>query len=293
MLRTSNPNDAAVLSEELKEIAYRELGETPEIKQEALEQLRKLLSGDPLLQCPTDDAFLIKFLRARKFDVEKAFKNIRKYFEARKKQPDMFADLHPASIAFDTVCRKHQLVTLSHGRDPNGIPVAMARPGGWNADICSLSEYLKVCAVHLDYLLLNEEVQIKGMVVVWDMKGLGLYHLTQFTPSVLRRLFSLVQDCFPMRIKAVYVTNNPVLYDILLAIGKPLMKSKLFQRIHLLGYNVEKLRSLVPDDLIPEADGGTHESYDYDETERELISRSDFFREMSDSGYRDAVKRPS
>lgn len=101
------------------------------------------------------------------------------------------------------------------------------------------------------------------------------------------------QDCYPTRIKAVYVTNNPVLYDILLAIGKPFMKAKLFRRIHLLGYNVEKLRGLVPDDLIPEADGGTHESFDYDDTERKLQGRADFFREISDYGFRDETKRPS
>ncbi|KAH9374170.1 hypothetical protein HPB48_002353 [Haemaphysalis longicornis] len=248
---------------------------------------------DPSLHSPTDDAFLTKFLRARKYDVDKAYKNIKKYFQARKNQPDLFTDLNPSSIAFDVVCRKHQLVTLSHGRDPNGIPVAMVKPGTWSTDICSLKDFLRVCAVHLEYLLLDEEVQIKGVVIVWDMKGLSLYHLTQYTPSVLKRLFNLVQDCFPMRIKAVYVTNNPVLYDILLAIGKSLMKAKLFQRIHLLGYNVEKLRGLVPDDLIPEADGGTHESYDYDETERELQGRADFFREISDYGVRDEMKRPS
>lgn len=169
----------------------------------------------------------------------------------------------------------------------------MSKPGTWNTDICSLNDYLRVCAVHLDYLLLDEEVQIKGLVVVWDMKGVGLYHLTQYTPFFLRRIFRLLQDCFPLRIKAVYITNSPVLSDILLAIGKPFMKSKLLQRIHLLGDNVEKLRVLVPDDVIPEANGGTHESYDYDETERELHSREGFFREISEYGYRDEMNRSS
>ncbi|KAH9385055.1 hypothetical protein HPB48_027094 [Haemaphysalis longicornis] len=79
----------------------------------------------------------------------------------------------------------------------------------------------------------------------------------------------------------------------MLAITKPFMKSKLIQRFHLLGYNVEKLRGLVPGDLIPEANGGTYQSYDYDETERELHSRAGFFREMDDYGYRNAKKRPS
>ncbi|XP_077559984.1 alpha-tocopherol transfer protein-like isoform X2 [Haemaphysalis longicornis] len=233
MLGTSNegPNDEAALSEELKAIAYRELGETPEVRRESLEKLRELLADDPSLHSPTDDAFLTKFLRARKYNVDKAFKNIKKYFQARKNQRDMFEDLNPASTAFDVACRKHQLVTLSHGRDSNGIPVVMVKPGTWRTNICSLTDFIRVCAVHLEYLLLDEEVQIKGLVVVWDLKGFGLYHVTQYTPSVLRRLFSLVQEVFPMRLKALYVPNNPVIFEIFLAFAKPLVKSKLFQRV--------------------------------------------------------------
>ncbi|KAH9385057.1 hypothetical protein HPB48_027096 [Haemaphysalis longicornis] len=99
------------------------------------------LPDDPSLPSPTDDAFLTKFLRARKYDVDKAYKNIKKYFQARKNQPDLFADLNPSSIAFDVVCRKHQLVTLSHGRDPNGIPVAMVKPGTLSFSLFALQQF--------------------------------------------------------------------------------------------------------------------------------------------------------
>ncbi|KAH9374167.1 hypothetical protein HPB48_002350 [Haemaphysalis longicornis] len=101
------------------------------------------LSDDPSLHSPTDDEFLTKFLRARKYNVDKAFKNIKKYFEARKNQRDMFEDLNPATIAFDIACRKHHLVTLSHGRDPNGIPVIMVKSG-------TLVSFLKL---HNTYLI--------------------------------------------------------------------------------------------------------------------------------------------
>ncbi|XP_077525779.1 alpha-tocopherol transfer protein-like isoform X1 [Haemaphysalis longicornis] len=292
---TSNEDtkEEASLSEELKDIAHRELGETPEVRREAIEQLRKLLADDPSLHSPTDDAFLTKFLRARKYNVDKAFKNIKKYFEARKNQRDMFEDSNPATIAFDIACRKHHLVTLSNGRDPNGIPVIMVKSGTWTTEICSLTNFMRVCVLHMEYLLLDEEVQTKGLVIVFDVKGLGIYHLTQYTPFFIRRVLSLLQNCFPLRIKAVYVSNNPVLFDIFLNIAKPFMKSKLLRRVRLLGYDGEKLRDLLPDDLIPQVNGGTLESHDYDVTARKLQSRGDFFREISEYGYRDEMKRPS
>ncbi|XP_077525781.1 alpha-tocopherol transfer protein-like isoform X2 [Haemaphysalis longicornis] len=255
---TSNEDtkEEASLSEELKDIAHRELGETPEVRREAIEQLRKLLADDPSLHSPTDDAFLTKFLRARKYNVDKAFKNIKKYFEARKNQRDMFEDSNPATIAFDIACRKHHLVTLSNGRDPNGIPVIMVKSGTWTTEICSLTNFMRVCVLHMEYLLLDEEVQTKGLVIVFDVKGLGIYHLTQYTPFFIRRVLSLLQ-------------------------------------VRLLGYDGEKLRDLLPDDLIPQVNGGTLESHDYDVTARKLQSRGDFFREISEYGYRDEMKRPS
>lgn len=147
--------------------------------------------------------------------------------------------------------------------------------------------------LHMEYLLLDEEVQTKGLVIVFDVKGLGIYHLTQYTPFFIRRVLSLLQNCFPLRIKAVYVYNNPVLFDIFLNIAKPFMKSKLLTRVRLLGFNGEKLRDLLPDDLIPQVNGGTLESHDYDDTARKLQSRAHFFREISEYGYRDEMKRPS
>jgi hypothetical protein len=57
--------------------AEKELGETQEIKEEKLDELRKLLSAnDNVPKGREDDAFLLRFLRAKKFDTEKAFKMV-------------------------------------------------------------------------------------------------------------------------------------------------------------------------------------------------------------------------
>ncbi|KAL1430473.1 hypothetical protein MTO96_038087 [Rhipicephalus appendiculatus] len=94
----------------------------------------------------------------------------------------------------------------------------------------------------------------------------------------------------PLRIKGFYVTNNPALFDILFAIAKHFMKAKLVRRTHLFGTDWNKLRSLLPDDMIPEEGGGRLETYDYDAMERDLKSRKEYFREMSGCGYLDKPK---
>ncbi|KAL1472259.1 hypothetical protein MTO96_039465, partial [Rhipicephalus appendiculatus] len=55
----------------------------------------------------------------------------------------------------------------------------------------------------------------------------------------------------------------------------------------LFGYDLKELHQLVPDDVIPEENGGTNESYDYDPLEKELESEEGFYQNLGSYGYRD------
>ncbi|XP_067122671.1 clavesin-1-like [Centruroides vittatus] len=50
------------------------------------------------LKCKTDDIFLLSFLRARKYDRERALKLLKNYYSARKKYKDIFTDLRPSVL---------------------------------------------------------------------------------------------------------------------------------------------------------------------------------------------------
>lgn len=264
--------------------------EMEKMKQDAMRKLRELLAGETQLKCPDNDAFLLKFLRARKYNVDSAFKNIKKYFKVRRNHPELFDELDPDFVLFDTVCRKHKLVTLSREKDAKGRAIIVLNLGTWNTDICKLDDFFRIGTAFVEHLLLDDEVQLKGVIFVMDFKNLGLYHSTQYTIPVIKRLFSLMQDCMPLRIKGFYVTNNPALFDILFAIAKHFMKTKLVRRTHLFGTDWNRLRSFIPDDVIPEEGGGRLETYDYDVMERDLKSRTEYFKEMRSWGYLDKPK---
>nr|XP_054929881.1 alpha-tocopherol transfer protein-like [Dermacentor andersoni] len=261
------------------------LEEMTNAKQDATLQLRELIAGETQLRCPTNDAFLVKFLRARDYNVDGSFKNIKNYFKVRSDWPELFSRLDPDSVMFDTICREHQLLTVSRSKDPKGRAVILLNLGAWNTSICSLNDFFRVGIVYLEHFLLDEEVQANGVVFVMDFKDFGIYHLTQYTPPVIKRFFRLMQDCYPVRIKGIYVINNSTSFDILFAIAKHFMKAKLVSRTVLFGTKWNKLRCLVPDDVIPEEGGGTLRTYDYDAMERDLKSSTEYFREMSSYGY--------
>lgn len=66
--------------EDLKWIrkAEQELHETPDIYASSIEQLRALVQSDLSIRtCRQDDAFLLRYLRAKKFDIEKAHRMVR------------------------------------------------------------------------------------------------------------------------------------------------------------------------------------------------------------------------
>lgn len=166
----------------------------------------------------------------------------------------------------------------------------MLNLGTWNTSICSLDQYYRVGILHIMHIIFKDCFQMTGVVIVVDFKNLGPYHLAHYTPYNVRKFVKLVQDCCPMRIKEVYVINNPAIFDILFAIAKPFLKHKLVKRFHLLGYDLNKLHGLVPDDLIPEKYGGTLESYNYDDIERELKARDEVFEQWNSYGYREAAQ---
>ncbi|XP_050039171.2 alpha-tocopherol transfer protein-like isoform X2 [Dermacentor andersoni] len=275
--------------ESLDDVARRELGETPAVKRTALEELRQLISGEPSLNCPTDDDFLVKFLRARKYDTQSAFENVNKYFKVRRDRPELFEELTPSCIPFDVVCRKHRLLTVSRHTDPLGRMVLLTKIGSWNSDICSLNDYFRVGLALCECFLLRQDCQIRGIVVIVDVKGLNVYHLPYYTPSVIRTLVSLIQECFPLRLKKIYIINNPPIFDFLFAIAKTFLKAKLAKRIRLFGYNLTEFHQRVPDDVISKEHEGTNGSFDYDQLERELKTAENFFQALSSYGYRETL----
>lgn len=97
------------------------------------------LQEQPNLRTRLDDAFLLRFLRARKFDYDRALQLLLNYHAGRKAWPEVFQDLKPSTV-------KHVLdlgfLTVLPRPDPNGRYILCLRPG-W----CRLHRHWKIHAI--------------------------------------------------------------------------------------------------------------------------------------------------
>ncbi|XP_035205597.1 uncharacterized protein LOC118180640 [Stegodyphus dumicola] len=96
--------------EEMEKIAESELGETELIRKESLEKLKQLLKEVPDLNPLLEDDFLIKFLRVRKFNVQRALNTLIKYYATKKMYSKLYSDLLPSEMK--TTLEKKALYVL-------------------------------------------------------------------------------------------------------------------------------------------------------------------------------------
>ncbi|CAN8003239.1 unnamed protein product [Ixodes pacificus] len=159
--------------------------------------------------------------------------------------------------------------------------------GAWNPAVCSLNELFRGIIVGAECSLMDPKIQIAGVVGVADLDGLHISHLLYYTPSEIRKALKLLQECYPVRVKGIYVINNPPVFQLIYAIVRLLLKPKLQKRMHVLGRDYEKLYKLVPREGLPTEYGGFMESYDYGELEATFRSKEDYFLNLGRYGYQE------
>lgn len=121
------PIYTCTLTPDLVAKAREELQEKPEWRLRDVQALRDMVLKDqPNLRTRLDDAFLLRFLRARKFDYDRALQLLLNYHMSRRAWPEVFHDLRPSTIKH--VLDRGFLTVLPHP-DPHGRYILCIRPG--------------------------------------------------------------------------------------------------------------------------------------------------------------------
>ncbi|XP_050438044.1 alpha-tocopherol transfer protein isoform X2 [Adelges cooleyi] len=244
------------LSPELQEVALKELRETPERKEDAICELKKLLEQDKDLKTPLhNNAWLIRFLRPTKYYPESAYNLIKQYYQFKVKHANMYKELSPRTEKniFD-----HNILHVLPKRDQHGRRILVIELGKkWKHKKCTLDEVFKGAVIFLEAALLEPATQVAGALVIFDMDGLTLQQTWQFSPPFAKRIVDWLQDCAPARVKAIHIVNQPVIFSVVFNFFKPFLREKLRSRITFHGTDRASLHKHINPSSLPEHYGGT------------------------------------
>uniref|UniRef100_A0A1I8GQX6 CRAL-TRIO domain-containing protein n=1 Tax=Macrostomum lignano TaxID=282301 RepID=A0A1I8GQX6_9PLAT len=230
--------------------AAQELGETDSTRGPALAALRDLVTKDVQLRgfCRTDDAFLIKFLRHRKFNVESAHQRIRAYLQVRNSFPDVFANFTPSGVL---PLLESGVVSLLPVRDIEGRRLVLYRVGRWDCSKFSSTELVRANGVVIEAALHEEDTQVNGIAVLLDLSDLSLRQLRKLDMDYLKRFRAVVNKALPVRVKALNIIKGGKFFNASFKLASALMSKKLVDRVQNHGDSVTALHSRVDANLLP------------------------------------------
>ncbi|KAM9845341.1 alpha-tocopherol transfer protein [Aulostomus maculatus] len=180
--------------------------------------------------------FLIKFLRARDFDVDLALRLLLNYQHWRKDSPEIIDCLAPSSL-LDLLQTSYHAVLPQ--RDHTGSRVLIYRIGQWNPKVWSASEVFRVSLMTSEIISRETETQRRGLKVIFDLEGWSFKHALQITRPLARKISSVLVDSFPLKVRGIHLVNEPLFFQPVFALIRPFLPDKIKRRIHMHGVDFQ------------------------------------------------------
>ncbi|XP_023236119.1 clavesin-2-like [Centruroides sculpturatus] len=133
--------------------------------EETLEEFRKDVLKENDFKCKTDDIFLLSFLRARKFNRERALTLLKNYYLTRKKYPVLYKNLKPSAL--EESLRQN---ALSCVKTENDTVITLFSFGHWDATKVGIVDMLRAVLLSADFELNNHPIQVNGYYVLFDAR---------------------------------------------------------------------------------------------------------------------------
>ncbi|XP_050034694.1 alpha-tocopherol transfer protein-like [Dermacentor andersoni] len=270
----------------LQQIAEDELGETPARRKESLAKLLQLLSEEEDLNTREDAQFLLRFLRVRKYNVEAALRTVKNYYKIRNTSGPVFRDFLPSKVSPAT----RKLMMVMKEKDAHGRRIFFFKPGMWVLEESSYVDVHRAIMLCLEHLARDPTTQTLGVVILFDYGGFTAEKVLAINVGLIRRGFEYLQDCMPMRLKAMHNVKQGLAFDTFFTLIRPFLKAKLAQRFILYGEKFEDLHKEIPPKVLPEEYGGQAPPVDFEGFWNDLESYDDEYRENNSYGYTKTTK---
>lgn len=265
------------------EYAREKLGETPDTKVRALQELRDMIyERGEVTPVRMDDAYLLRFLRSRSFKVESAYKLLVNYGLLRENNPEYWK-INPLDLSF---IGEADVVNVLPYRTQAGHRILIYKIGKWNPNDYPIDEIFKATIAILELGMLEPRAQILGGNVIWDLAGLSLHHAWHITPAVVSKVVEIMVTSFPMKVSAIHIVNESWVFDMIFNMFKPFLGRRYREIMFFHGEDYESLHAHIDPKYLPLTYGGTRPEYGCAEWFESLSKNPDIISEMKSIGYK-------
>lgn len=268
--------NACCLTPSQAEIAFKEYGETEEMRRLGLSKLRALILALPDESDRLNDLSdhnLIRFLRCRKFDVDWALETavqLKRFYTANS---SVLSDLN--GNEFDIFLGSESSGIINFFRlyknvCPQGRVIMVVRPSRFLDYLSSenLSKYphcgLRLSIWLFDRLSRDVDIQVGGLYLFLSFSDCSLYQTMSFSTMMTieeqKMMYLHIQRC-GIRLKGAYIFEEPTLLSFIWVLVRPFMSEKIQGRFFLCGSRYEVLDDILTNEDsregLPEIFGGS------------------------------------
>ncbi|KAK9742677.1 hypothetical protein RND81_03G190400 [Saponaria officinalis] len=248
-------------------VSIKDVRDVKEVQ--AVQAFRQALISDELLPARHDDYYmLLRFLKARKFDIEKAKQMWANMLQWRKE------------FGTDTLLKEFEYHELDevlefcpqgfHCVDKDGRPVYIYQLGKVDAEklmqVTTMDRYLKYhaqdfekCfAIKFPACSIAAKKHIDTTTSILDVQGVGLKNIAKPARDLIIRLQKIDNDNYPETLHRMYIINAGSGFKLAWSTIKTLLDPQTTSKIHVLGQKYHsKLLEIIDKSQLPEFLGGT------------------------------------
>ncbi|XP_040157315.1 alpha-tocopherol transfer protein-like [Anopheles arabiensis] len=268
-----------------------ELTQWPLVDRESIEKITHWLTAQPHLP-QIQEHEIAQFLHANYGNEEATQRTIENYYTLRTNYRDCFTDRDVFNDAMQTALRI-MMFTILPGETKEGYKMVYTRLLTSDASHFNHPQILKFMTMCLD-LWVKLEGNAKGHIMLMDMHGMHVGHMTKMNMAAVKKHMFYVQDALPIRLKQLHFINVVPFMNWLMSLVRPLLHKEVEEMINM-HVGLGKLHEDIPIECLPNEVGGTAGSVQelHDSFKEKLYANSEWFKATESQNSVDETKRPS